>query len=73
MDEKQYPENLYVYRDNDGSGEEWFRAEEQPHDLADVAEPKKKVGIYKLVGMGELVTEVTLKPTGDPAMEGAGE
>jgi len=68
MGKKEYPETLYVHREEAGSGEEWLRAEEQPHDLADIKEPKKQIGIYQLVGMGELVTEVTMRPT--PAEEG---
>lgn len=60
--EKEYPKMLYVDRENEGGSEEWLHAEEQPHDLADINEPRKLVGVYKLVGMGELVTEVTLRP-----------
>ena len=62
MAEEKYPETLYVCREEEGSEEEWFHAEGSPHNLADIKEPRKKVGIYQLMGMGELVTEVTMRP-----------
>lgn len=62
MAEKKYPETLYVHREEAGSGEEWLRAEEQPHDLADVKEPRKVIAVYQFMGMGELITGVTMRP-----------
>jgi hypothetical protein len=62
MAEGKYPKTLYVYREEEGGREEWLRAEKSPHDLADIKEPRKLVGVYKLQGMGEVVTEVTLQP-----------
>lgn len=64
MAEKEFPKKLYVALEDDGEGGFW-RAEEQPHDLADLDEPRRKIGIYELVDMGELVTEVTMKPAGE--------
>lgn len=61
MEEKKFPEMLYVAREDDGQDGYWQNAE-QPHDLASLDEPRRKIGVYQLVGEGELVTDVTLSP-----------
>jgi hypothetical protein len=65
MGEKEYPKMLYVYHENPGTEDEWYEAKESPHDLADLKEPRRLVGIYELKDMAEIVAEVHLSP-GEP-------
>lgn len=60
MDIKDFPETLYVCEEESRDGETWWTAEESPHNLADPGRPRRSVGIYRLVEMGEVVTNVAM-------------
>jgi hypothetical protein len=56
-----YPEFLYVSENEKGMFVRWL-CEEDPHALADIRKPRRQVGIYQLISLGEVVTSVAVEP-----------